>query len=461
MKKKKIRKFKAASAREAAALALWRVYAEEAYSHLAIASELDKSQLQAQDRALATALFYGTLSKTYALDELIGQLVSKDLNKMDLAVVMVLRLGLWQLYYSEQKEHAAVNESVNLIRRLGFSSAAGLVNAVLRRAQRDFPDYVPQSRSGKSGFSPELFSFFAGQLGSEEEIMALAEAFSENHGTFLRFRCEPSEDERLKTELAAEGEIREGFIFDRGVYFKSGGRAPSELEAWKHREVIAQGEAAMLPAVLLAAKSGETVYDLCAAPGGKTLLTAERMQGRGGIIAGELHEQRKRLMERNFAFYGYEEMIHCITHDAAKPWPFSEKADKILADVPCSGLGLSASKPEIGLNFSLEKIAAELLPLQAAVLRTAATAVKPGGYILYSTCTLNRAENEEQIRAFLQENAHFRLADMRGRGGFLPDKLYRADPDAEKMMQNGMITLWPHKTHTEGFFLALLRKDMS
>lgn len=457
--KAKGRKFKARNAREAAVQVLIRVYGEGAYSNLSLNSLLNEDGLAPEERSLAAALVYGTLSETEACDELLGKLVKRPLHKLDLPVLCILRMSIWQLYYSGQAEHAVVNEAVKMSRRFSYQSASGMVNAVLRNALRQYPDYQPRTLEGKSGFPAPLLSFFRDIFPSEEELLDFAAAMKRAPGMFMRFCGPPEAYPRLKAKLEAEGEVSPASFQPDGLYFKSKGRSVKDLLSSK--DFTVQGESAMLPAKFLQAEAGETIFDLCAAPGGKTIQLAELSGGRAKIYAFELHEQRASLMARRFAALGLGN-IETEVKDASIPDPaLFGRADKVLADVPCSGLGLLASKPELRRSFDPEHVRKELLPLQAAVLDTAAAYLKPGGLLMYSTCTLNPEENEKQTEAFLRRHLNFRAEKLTGRAPETEAGLRALQPSLVNEMEEGRMTLWPHKIKAEGFFLALMRKDCS
>lgn len=461
MSRKSAQLIQAKNARELAAQALLRVYGEGAYSNLALDGLLKRSELEPSEKKLAAAIFYGTLTETEACDELLTKLSSKPLRKLDLPVLVLLRQAVWQLYYSGQAPHAVVNETVKTVRRLGFSSAAGMVNACLRRALRDFPDYRPETPEGKSGFAAPLFKAFSAWLGNGEEVYRLGEAFRAHNGVFLRFRPGTEDPSVIKASLAAEGEIADAFFQPDGLYFKSGGKALESLAMWRKLAVTAQGEAAMLPAAFLKPEGEALVMDLCAAPGGKTLQLAEALGPGGRVVAGELHESRKALMDRQFQRFGLSN-IETYQHDATLPWPrFRGEADYVLADVPCSGLGLLGSKPELRLGFDAARVKRELVPVQAAILDRAAELLKPGGLLLYSTCTLNPDENERQTESFLKRHPEFRPLPLTGRLPETEKRLLALDPALKDELSQGRLTLWPHRTKSEGFFLALMRKDLT
>lgn len=452
------------NARELALEALIRVFDDGAYSNLSLDALLKKYALSNEDKRLATTLFYGTLGETFALDELIERYSSVRIAKMDVIVRCILRMGFWQLFFSAVPNSAAVNEAVNLCRRSGFTSAASLVNAVLRQGLRRETQYVPQSLAAKSGFAPELAADLQTWLGSEAEVLALGQSLREARGLSLRLRIQEDDEvgrARLLREIAESGfEVSPAAFQPSAVHVVTRGQSLTSLPAWQRGAVRAQGEAAMLPAQALDPKPGDTVWDLCAAPGGKSLQLAEMVGGEGRVYAADLREQRVHLMQKEFARLDVNNII-VFQADAttALDWQAAAKPDRILLDVPCSGLGLIGSKPELKLAWNSRAVSAELVPLQKAILEQASGQLRSGGSMVYSTCTLNPAENQEQIRGFLARHPDYHLAAITGQLGAAGDKLQQLDPSLYAAMAEGMITLWPHRTHSEGFFVALLQKE--
>ncbi len=215
----------------------------------------------------------------------------------------------------------------------------------------------------------------------------------------------------------------------------------------------------MVPAQVLMPRPGDRVGDFCAAPGGKTLQMAD-LASSSRIYATDLIEARVGLMEREFLRLGISN-IEVATADAAEKdsWPFENALDKILLDVPCSGLGLLGSKPELKLRWDPKTVKEQLIPVQKQILANASQYLKAGGELVYSTCTLNPAENEEVIEAFLREHPEFTLGTIRGRlAPAVESRLLELDPALATGFERGYFTLWPHRVRSEGFFVALLKK---
>ncbi len=448
------------NARELALEALLQVYEDLAYSNISLDQLLKKYPLSAEEKRFATALFYGTLSETPALDEMISRYSKRPLAKLDPAVLAILRMALWQIYFSVTPESAAVNEAVTLCRLRGYGSASGLVNAILRSALREEAVFTPKSLEAASALPEALAQAMLTWLGSEEEVIALGKALRENEGLSVRVRqgSLPEVQELLKKDGV---EILPSAFQVNAMRLKTGGRSLPSLEAWQKGLIIAQGEGAMLPALALAPQKGEVIADLCAAPGGKSLQLADLLGEEGLVLASDQSAKRMGLLEKTALRLGLTN-LECQVADASElpVWPFTRGADKILVDVPCSGLGLLASKPELKFRFDPEQVRETLIPVQKKILARASAYLPAGGYLVYSTCTVNPEENEGVVDDFLQEHTNYQLVSLRGR---LPEEveknLLAKDPSLEAALARGRITLWPHKVKSEGFFVALLKKE--
>ncbi len=459
-KRKSRRKIEPGNARELALVALLQVYEDQAYSNLGLDILLQKFPLPAEEKRFATALFYGTLTETPALDELIDRYSSTPLAKLDPPVRSILRQGLWQIFYSATPDSAAVNSAVILCSRFGFTSAKGLVNAVLRRAIREEADYVPKSLAAKSGFPAELARDFIEWLGSKEEVLALGQAFRETSGVSCRIR--KGDVATVAKHLVDDDvEVLPASYQPQALRLKTRGKSLMSLRTWETQAILAQGEGAMLPALALAPEEGDIVADLCAAPGGKSVQLADLLNQSGLVLASDVSAKRIGLVEKTVKRLGLQN-IRTATADASDPldWPFAETPDKILLDVPCSGLGLIGSKPELKFKWNPEAIRRELIPVQRKILAKGASLLRAGGFLVYSTCTLNPEENQEVVDEFLASHKEFQRVPLTPR---LPETLVRNLTDLDETLHTGldqgMITLWPQRVRSEGFFLALLKKE--
>ena len=453
--------------RELAFLVLYEVYALDAFSDISLDRNLNKSNLDTSEKSTATAYVYSTLSKTLALDELISKLSKTPIKKLDKTVLVILRLGLWQIYFSNAKDHAAVSETVKLCQRFGVSSARSLVNAILRNAIRKIPvdGYQPESIYAQTGFNEDLYKLFLDELGSEAEVKKLSEAFNKSLGLNVRIRSgidgQALPKLVLKNILESSGVDVNSPSFQTDAFnLNTKGKSLHSLDAWKSGHLLAQGEGAMLASLALSPEAGDRVADLCAAPGGKTWHMNDLSNGEAQIVANDIHAHRVQLMDNEIERLELDN-IETLNRDAADTaaWnDYSEQFDKILLDVPCTGLGLIHSQPELRFTFDSTETA-DLLTTQAKILSNADNLLKTGGYILYASCTLNSAENQKQVQEFIQTHKNYELVDLNKNLLNVREKLTSFDGRLNEEISEGMVTLWPQNTMSEGFFIALLKKN--
>ena len=420
-------------ARQAAVRVLQEVLENGAYANLSSIRLLESNSLTSRDRAFASALIYGTISRLPALDYLLERVMTRPLARLDPAVRTILRMGAWQLYHAHAvPASAAVNESVKLALQLSNPGAAKFVNACLRRLSTSDRPQIPASKPAlAAGLSSELFGYFKKWFGLDE-AMALASAALENvSATTVRANCMRTTPQDLLDRLGREGiKAEPGLYCPEALRLDLDGHSIRSLAAFQEGLLTAQDEAAMLVARIADPKPGWRVMDLCAAPGGKTTHIAECMNDQGQILAIDLSGNRLALVDDQARRLGLRS-IRIAAADATKTdWAAEllQKADLVLADVPCSGLGLLARKPEIRLTMTHEKISG-LIPLQQQILVNAATLVRPGGLLIYSTCTINPDENIHQVES-----------------------------DIARSAASGWIQLLPHRHHADGFFIARLKR---
>ncbi len=437
------------TARHTALTALLRVTGKGGYSNLVLDSLLRQNGLDRQDSAFAGVLFYGTLERLLTLDYVIAQHASRPMSALSREVQGILRLGVYQLLYLDGvPDSAAVNESVNLAKafRQG-AGAAGFVNAVLRSVIRDGsrvrlperekdPAYYLQIKYSAPQWLVKLLADSYGEAACER---FLARSIGRPPVT-ARVNTLRTDAAGLADALAREGvRCLETPVADAVLLENTGG--VEALEAYQAGLFHVQDTACQLCCEALDPQPGETVLDLCSAPGGKAFTLAERMRGQGRVIACDLHEKRVNLIRQAAARLGLPN-IEAFANDASKHNPDMPQADRILCDVPCSGLGIIRRKPEIKY-----KEAADFAPLPAVqyrILETAAHYLKPGGLLVYSTCTVNPAENEQVVDRFLQGHAAFEAQPLSGllaAGG-----------------QGGRITLLGDIADSDGFFIAALKR---
>ena len=424
------------------------MFEEGAYADRALHSEVARLGLPPRDRALAMQLAYGVVQRRATLDHVIETLAGRSISKLEPAVVAALRLGVFQLAFLDRvPAHAAVGESVELA-KASSRRGATLVNAVLRRAAREaralveaLPEATPAEAALRHSHPLWIAELWFDALGADT-ARALMAAGNEPAEAALRantLRITPDElRARLPVAAHPADRLPEGLVLD-------GPFDAFSSPLWEEGLFMPQSRAAMAVARALAPEPGDAVLDLCAAPGGKTTHLAALARNEGRIVAVEHHPGRADALRRTAARMGAT-AVEVRTGDAAEPQE-PGAYDRVLVDPPCSDLGTLASRPDVRWRKDPEMVRA-LATAQAKILDAAAPALRSGGVLVYSTCTISPAENERQIDAFLDRHAEFAVDD-------LPSDLPVWDhPSVPRFLQ----TL-PHRDGTDGFFVARLRRS--
>ena len=404
----------------------------EAYSHIALAAVLDKYQyLTKQERGFITRLTEGVLERMIELDYMIDQFSNLKTSKMKPVVRCILRMGVYQLKYMDTvPDSAACNEAVKLAAKKGLNGLKGFVNGVLRNIGRNldkicYPDEGDQpihALSVQYSMPEWILSQWIKDYGIQK-AKSVAASFMCESRTAIRINPMKCSTEQLNDALnrqgiAAERIYLEGYPdFDYAMYI-SGYDYLASIPEFNAGWFMVQDVSSMLAAHTAAPRPGSYVIDVCAAPGAKSLHAAELMRGQGIVEARDLTEYKVSLIEENIARCGFSN-IRAIRHDARiLDEAAVAKADVVLADLPCSGLGVLKKKPEIRYRMT-EAAQRGLAALQQEILSVSCRYVKPGGVFLYSTYTINRMENEENTRRFLEGHERFSLV---GERQFFPDE---------------------------------------
>jgi 16S rRNA (cytosine967-C5)-methyltransferase len=420
-----------------------RVFEEQAWTDRALHGEAQRLGLDPRERALATQLAYGTVQRAATLDHVIERLARRPAAALDAPVLAALRLGVFQLVYLDRiPAHAAVDESVELA-KADSPRGAGLVNAVLRRAAREarrivaaLPEGTPAEAALRHSHPQWIAELWFETLGPAA-ARALMAADNEPAESALRANTLRIGTDALAERLSVPSRrvpgLPEALVLD----------APFDAFSspeWRDGLFMPQSRAAMAVGRALAPAAGERVLDLCAAPGGKTTHLAALMGGEGTIVAVERHAGRAEALRRTAARMGATG-VEVRTADAAR---FDEPGayDRVLVDPPCSDLGTLAARPDA--RWRKEGRPEALAAVQAAILAAGGAAVRPGGTLVYSTCTISPAENEHVVEAFLAANACFAIDDL---GSEVPAWKHATMPFLQTL---------PHRDRTDGFFIARL-----
>lgn len=431
--------------RDATLSILMDIENEQAFSNLLLHKTIELYDLPQKDRALLTELTYGTLQQQMTLDYYLTPFVR---GKLQPWVRQLLRMSVYQIIFlTKIPEHAVVNEAVKIANKRGHKGVASMVNGILRSILREGVPGLDEIEDPITRLSIEtshpqwLITRWIDQYGMEE---ATAIAVINN--------VPPVTTARINSTITNRGEVigllkKEGVIASPGnliahsIQVEAGNLASTE--AYKQGLLTVQDESSMLPALALQVEPGMNVLDMCAAPGGKTTHIAERMKNEGKIQAHDVHPHKLRLIEQNAKRLGLT-TIQTTSGDSRELLKTYEPQsfDRVLVDAPCSGLGVIRRKPEIKYKKTLQDIK-NLTVIQKELLTVASQLVKKGGLVVYSTCTIEKTENEEIVEWFLQQQTDFECVPVN-----ITDELTAAN----------YLQILPHQYDSDGFFVAILRR---
>ncbi len=430
------------NARRVAFDAIMKIERDSAFSNLTLDAFLNKHEMEPRDKSLVSALFYGVIERKITLDYNLSLYLQKPLNKLKPEAVVILRLGAYQLLFMDKiPPSAAVNESVKLAKKY-CSYASGLINAVLRKIDKNklqLPEEINTAYYLSVKYSCEkwLCEKWINEYGFENAEGVLS-ASTGSPDVFIRVNTTKITDDELIKELDKEGVVSEKTYIDNALKVSLNGRDIERLISYKKGYFHVQDLASQLCVKALDAKEGESVFDLCSAPGGKAYTTAEYMKNKGAVLCFDKYESRVDLINKGSERLGLS-IIDGAVSDALIYREELGQADKVLCDVPCSGTGIIRRKPEIKYK-SREEL--EKLPeIQYAILQNGSKYVKKGGRLVYSTCALSKNENEEVCEKFLNEN----------------DSFNKIVPLPE-ITDSCFVTLMPHINSSDGFFIACFER---
>ena len=439
-------------AREAAMLALNACQRQGGWSDGALKKQLSAAELSGRDAALATQLCFGVLQNQMLLDFYLAKFSNIPLKRMEGKVVQTLRLGAYQMLFLTRIPHsAAVNSAVALVKaHCKNPRAAGMVNGILRSMERSLQNMPVIPQGDPVAYLSTLYSHPEWlvkesilSLGEEETAQLLA-ADNSQPPTAVMVNTTRTTAETLKAMLEADHVEAEPHPWLENCLLLSRTGDLERLEAFQQGLFYVQDPASRLSVLAAGAKPGMRVLDCCAAPGGKSFAAAISMENQGEIVSCDLHPHKKKLIQAGADRLGLT-IITPKTADGKVFRPEWERAfDLVLVDAPCSGLGVIRKKPDI--RYKDPAPLADLPAVQLDILRNAARYVKPGGTLMYSTCTLLYRENGEVVETFLAENKAYKAETLTLPGPVGP-------------VQSGSVTLWPHRHGTDGFFISKMRRE--
>ncbi len=430
--------------RELVLAILMEVTKEGEYSHIVLRNVLNKYQyLEKKERAFITRLTEGTLERMIELDYIIDQFSKVKVQKMKPVIRNILRSGVYQLKYMDNVPNSAVcNEAVKLAVRKGFASLKGFVNGVLRNIARNidaisYPDkadveqYLSVTYSMPNWILKQWLAAY-----DKETVEKMLQSFLEEKPITIRHNPQSMTKEELLKSLERDGATVTSHPYLPYAFYLSGYDYLGDLETFQRGGFYVQDISSMLVSEIAGPKEGDYVIDVCAAPGGKALHMAELLKGTGYVEARDLTDYKVSMIQENIERSGLEN-IEARQQDATEFDPSSAmKADIVIADLPCSGLGVLAKKTDLKYKMT-EKTQEELVHLQREILQQVKQYVKVGGHLVYSTCTIHEEENMGNVRWFLENHPEFEVVPIEGKEG---------------------LQLLPGVHESDGFFIAKFRK---
>ncbi len=443
------------SVREQVVDLLLEVERDKSYAQLSLKNAMQ--DLDVRDRALATEIFYGTLKYQIQLDYWLNHYSKTPVKKMKPLIRNLLRMSLYQMLYLDKiPVSAIINEAVKLAKKRKFQGLSGFVNGLLRTLDREKEQLpLPDSKKAFTSYLsikyalPEWIIEMWLKAYSREDVEAICGALNKRAEVCGRWNPLKGSKEQLMETLKQEKvEIVSGRLVEEAFYVKKVDRLQN-LASFKVGAWTVQDESAMLVAHVVAPEKGEKVLDMCSAPGGKSVHMAALMENKGEIIACDIHPHKLELIEKNAKRLGAVMIKPTLQDGTVLNEAFMGQFDKILVDAPCSGLGIMKRKPDIRLHKTKEDLQ-EIAAIQKAIVQNAVKYLKPGGRLVYSTCTISYEENEK-------------MADEISRKyGLERENLANTIPECLRNdVKEGMIQILPQMADTDGFFIASFRKRSS
>ena len=448
--------------REIALDVLMEINEREQYIHVLLNDALRKYQyLEKNERAFITRLVKGTMERRMTLDYVINQVSSVRVNKMKPLIRNLMRMSVYQMMYMEQVPVSAVcNEAVKLAKKRHFTNLGGFVNGVLRNISRQLPAMeLPDDYSVRYSVPQEPVDMLKASYG-EETMKLILESFLKDSKVSAVVNTIKITRTELMERLTAQGIEVTDAPYVENAFIMSDYNYLEEIPEFIDGMFQIQDISSMLAGMIASPSKDFTVIDVCAAPGGKSIFAALMMEGTGHVISRDVSEKKTGQIEENVQRLGLGN-ISVETADALEHYLSDEEAaDMLFADIPCSGLGIIGRKPDIKYNVSREKLDG-IVRLQRDILDSVCSYVKHGGYLVYSTCTLNPKENEENVRYIMEKG--FATVDI---NDLLPESLVNdAKKAGEKYLDKlhsdaarGMLTLIPGVYECDGFFVAKLKR---
>ena len=438
------------TARDTALEVLMQVDSANAWSDESLRRTIARSRLDSRDAALATRIAYGVMQNRTLLDYYIGCWCSQKVTRLEPVIRNILRVGAYQILFLDKvPQHAAVNEAVEMTRRRGRPKATGMVNAILRRfvANREnmppLPKTTPQEYLSVRYSHPRWLVDRLMELLGPEETEEYLRQNNEPVPMCIQTNFLKTGADDLERELRQAGLTISPHPWQVGCFLMTGTGDLESLPAFREGRFLVQDAAARLVASIAAPKDTDRVLDVCAAPGGKSFALAIDMHDGGEILACDVYPHKLKRIDSGAQRLGLRSIRSLLADAREHHAAWEQQADLVVADVPCSGLGIIRKKPDI--RYKDPKDLTQLPALQRGILENVSSYVRPGGTLIYSTCTILPEENQEVTADFLRQHPQFRLERFT-----LPQPI---GPRA------GQLTLWPQRFGTDGFYICRMHRN--
>lgn len=447
---------------------LYKVETDKAYTNLILNHEIKNNALSRLDSSFVSAVVYGVLERKLTLDYIIKQYSKFPVDKSDIKTLILLRTGIFQLLFMDKvPDSAAVNETVNLSKKLGVYKSAGFINGLLRNFIRSDKNYkLPDKKnishylSVKYSVSEDIINLWLKSYGNKNTIEML-ERLQGRPPLTVRINTLKSDKQSVQSQLRGEGIKTEEIPFLKDALNLVNTGSIESLSSYKEGNIYVQDASSQLCVELLNPLPDSVLIDVCAAPGGKSFTASQIMQNKGTVYSFDIYEHKVKLIEKT-ARHLSASVIKASVRDAADAAPLNIYADRIICDVPCSGFGVMRRKPEIRYKEVISGQRAaddnhvsfgggilDLAETQYRILCNSSKSLKSSGVLFYSTCTLNPYENGMNAERFLRENSDFIPLEIN-----LPEGIERKIDEPVNHL-----TLFPQTADTDGFFIAAFTKE--
>lgn len=436
------------NSRKLARITIQRILNTGAYSNIVLSNVLNENEISAKDKGLITELVYGVLRRKNTIDIIISNFV-RDISIMNDDILNILRVAIYQMHYLDRiPDHAILNEAVEEAKEISEKEGK-LVNGILRSYQKAEGDIEIKGNKinefeYKYSFAPWMIRLLINQYG-ERMAFKIMNGLNQIPSVTVRVNSIKADYDEVFEGLEELGyEVEDGYICPEAISIKNGKNIENN-PYFEEGKITVQDESAMVVAPLLDLDSNDLVLDLCSAPGGKTTHIGELLENEGKVLAFDLHENKLSLIDENIKRLGLSNIELCQMDARELNSKYISCANKVLIDVPCSGLGIIRKKPEIKWSKNRKQLT-EIVEIQRKIMNNAWQYLKPGGVMIYSTCTLNKEENENNIEWFLQNNKDAK-----------PCEIYLGKQDNLVYGENKTLTILPNE-HMDGFFIAKIQK---